>query len=79
VLVPGGQPGSIVKSSNGFGSSSRVPGLNAPAAAGLGAVQNNASSAPLLAVLLTLLVLSLGGYLGMRAWRGARRSGPSAA
>ena len=45
VLVPGGQPGSLVNSSNGFGSSSRIPSLNAPAAAGLGSVQSNASSA----------------------------------
>jgi hypothetical protein len=74
VLVPGGQPGSLVNSSNGFGSSSRVPSLNAPAAAGLGSVQSNASSAPLLAILLAALVLALGGYIGVRSWRGPRRA-----
>ncbi len=74
VLVPGGQPGSLVNSSNGFGSSSGVPSLNAPAAAGLGSVQSNASSAPLLAILLAALVLALGGYIGIRSWRGPRRA-----
>jgi hypothetical protein len=74
VLVPGGQPGSLVNSSNGFGSSSRIPSLNAPAAAGLGSVQSNASSAPLLAILLAALVLALGGYIGIRSWRGPRRA-----
>ena len=74
VLVPGGQPGSLVNSANGFGSSSKVPSLNAPAAAGLGAVQSNASSAPLLAVLLAALVLVLGGYIGVRSWRAPRRA-----
>jgi hypothetical protein len=74
VLVPGGQPGSLVNSANGFGSSSRVPGVNAPPAAGLGVVQSNASSAPLLAVLLAGLVLVLGGYIGIRSWRGPRRT-----
>jgi hypothetical protein len=41
-------------------------------------VQNNASSAPLLAFLLAALVLGLGGYVGIRAWRSAlrRRPGP---
>lgn len=65
VLVPGGQPGSLVHSSNGFGSSSQVPTANT----GLGAVQSNASSAPLLAFLLAAVVLLLGGYVGVRAWR----------
>lgn len=76
VLVPGGQAGSLVHSSNGFGSSSAVPGLNGPGSAGLGSVQNNASSAPLLAFLLAALVLSLGGYVGIRAWRSALRRRP---
>lgn len=71
VLVPGGQPGSLVHSSNGFGSSAQVPGANSPASAGLGSVQNNASSAPLLAFLLAAVVLMLGGYVGLRAWRNA--------
>jgi hypothetical protein len=71
VLVPGGQPGSLIHSANGFGSSSRIPSLDSPPSAGLGAVQSNASSAPLLAFLLAAVVLSLGGYVGVRAWRSA--------
>ena len=74
VLIPGGQPGSLVNSSNGFGSSPRIPSLSAPAVAGLGSVQSNASSAPLLAILLAALVLALGGYIGIRSWRGPRRA-----
>jgi hypothetical protein len=58
-----------VNSSNGFGSSSTVPGVTARASTGLGSIQSNASSAPLLALLLAAVVLSLGGYAGMRAWR----------
>jgi len=68
VLIPGGQPGSLVHSANGFGSSSSVPGLDAPAGSGLGAVQGNASSAPLLAILLSIVLLSIGGFVGRRAW-----------
>jgi hypothetical protein len=80
VLVPGGQPGSLVHSSNGFGSSAKVPGNSSPASAGLGSVQNNASSAPLLAFLLAAVVLTLGGYVGLRAWRNAAaRKGASPA
>jgi hypothetical protein len=71
VLIPGGQPGSLVHSSNGFGSSSSVPGLNAPASGGLGAVQSDASSAPLLAILLALVVIAIGVYAGTRARRPA--------
>lgn len=69
MLVPGGQPDSLVHSSNGFGSSSRVPGAGSPASTGLGAVQHDASSAPLLAFLLAGVVLVLGAFLGIRAWR----------
>jgi hypothetical protein len=69
VLVPGGQPGSLVHSSNGFGSSSSVPGLNAPASAGFRAVQSNASDAPMFAILLALGVIGLGAFVGARAWR----------
>ena len=72
VLVPGGQPGSLVHSSNGFGSSSSVPGLNSQASAGLGAVQSDASSAPLLAILLSLVVIGIGVYAGTRARRPSR-------
>ncbi len=69
VLVPGGEPGSLVHSANGFGSSSEIPGVNAPLPSGLAAVQGNASSAPLLAMLLSLFVLAVGGYVGVRSWR----------
>ena len=74
VLVPGGQPGSLVNSSNGFGSSSSVPGVSASASTGLGSIQSNASSAPLLALLLAAVVLLLGGYAGLRAWRAASQA-----
>jgi hypothetical protein len=76
ILVPGGQPASLIHSSNGFGSSSKVPGAGSPASAGLGAVQSNASSAPLLAFLLAAVVLTLGGFAGVRAWRTGGRRGP---
>jgi hypothetical protein len=72
VLVPGGQPGSLVHSSNGFGSSSSVPGLDAPASAGFRSVQTDASNAPLLAILLALGVMLVGGFVGARSWHAAR-------
>jgi hypothetical protein len=78
ILVPGGQPGSLVHSTNGFGSSSTVPGLHGGSSPGLGAVQGNASDAPLLAGVLTLILLSVGGYLGARAWRRTPGPGPEA-
>ena len=53
------------------GHTAKVPGASSPASAGLGSVQNNASSAPLLAFLLAAVVLTLGGYVGLRAWRNA--------
>jgi hypothetical protein len=74
VLVPGGEPGSLVHSSNGFGSSSAIPGVDAPPVSGLGAVQSNASQAPLLAIGLGILLLGVGGYIGRRAWRPSRRA-----
>jgi hypothetical protein len=74
VLVAGGQPGSLIHSANGFGSSSSVPGLNEPTSAGLAAVQGNAGSAPLLASLLSLILLAVGGFIGARAWRAPRRN-----
>jgi hypothetical protein len=77
VLVPGGQPGSLVHSSNGFGSSSSVPGLNSTPSAGLGAVQSDASSAPTLAILLALVVLAIGAYAGTRARRAPRGTPPA--
>jgi hypothetical protein len=80
ILVPGGQPGSLIHSSNGFGSSSSVPGLDGPPDAGLGAVQGNAGSAPLLAILLSVIVLAIGTFAGVRAWHTPSRGqagGPS--
>jgi hypothetical protein len=75
VLVPGGEPGSLVHSENGFGSSSKVPGLNASSSAGLAAVQSNGSGAPVLAIVLGAVVLAAGAYLGTRGRR-PRRGGP---
>jgi len=69
VLVPGGQPGSLVHSANGFGSSASVPGLNTPASAGLAAVQGGSGSAPLLAIALAAVVMAIGAYAGLRARR----------
>jgi hypothetical protein len=69
LLVPGGQPGSLVHSANGYGSSSAVPGVNAPASAGFRAVGDTASNAPLLAILLAALVITLGLVAGARAWQ----------
>ncbi len=77
VLVPGGQPGSLVHSSNGFGSSSQVPSLDRSPTAGLGSLQSNASSAPVLAIILALVVLGVGGYVGGRAWRSSGGRGPT--
>jgi hypothetical protein len=70
ILVPGGQPGSLIHSANGFGSASSVPGAGAPPSAGLGAVQGS-SSVPLVAILLAVVVLGAGGFVGVRAWRQA--------
>jgi hypothetical protein len=69
VLVPGGQPGSLVASSNGFGSSPQVPGLNAASSTSLGAIQQGGSDAPLLAIVLAIVVLGAGAYLGTRGRR----------
>lgn len=71
-LIPGGQPGSLVHSSNGFGSSSAVPGLNAPAGAGYKAIAVSPSDAPVLAIVLSVVVILLGAFTGSRAWRVAR-------
>jgi hypothetical protein len=51
-----------------------VPGLGSHTQAGLGAVQADASSAPLLTILLALVVLAVGGYIGVRSWRSPRRA-----
>jgi hypothetical protein len=78
MLVPGGQPGSLIHSENGFGSSSEVPGLNVKASAGLAAVQGDGSSAPSAAILLAVVVLGIGAVAGAGAWyrspRGHRRA-----
>lgn len=68
-LVPGGQPGSLVHSANGFGSSSEVPGAGAPLPPGLANAAAGTSSGPPIAVILALVVLGLGVYAGGRAWR----------
>ena len=69
LLVPGGQPGSLVHSGNGFGSSSKVPGLSAPVSAGFRTLGRNSGDAPLLAILLALVVIVLGMFAGARSWR----------
>jgi hypothetical protein len=67
--VPGGQPGSLVDSSNGFGSSSQIPGVTAAVSPGLGSVDGNGETAPIAAFLLAALVLAVGCFLGVRASR----------
>ena len=69
VLVPGGEPGSLVHSANGYGSSPAVPAFGHPASPGLGAVQSSSASGPLVAILLAAVVISVGGFVGVRAWR----------
>lgn len=69
LLVPGGQPGSLVQSANGFGSSSQVPGYNAPVSAGFRTLGRNSSDAPLFAILLAIVVIVLGVLAGARSWR----------
>ncbi len=73
VLVPGGQPGSLIHSSSGFGSSPTVPGLHKAADTGFATVESDSSSAPLIAILLAAVVMTIGGYAGVRAWRTAGR------
>jgi hypothetical protein len=73
MLVPGGQPGSLIHSENGFGSSSEVPGLNVKASAGLAAVQGDGSSAPPAAILLAIVVLAIGVVAGAGAWHRSNR------
>jgi hypothetical protein len=69
ILVPGGTPGSLVHSANGFGSSSQVPGYNAPTSQGFGALQSGSGSGPLLAIVLSVLTLLVGMFFGAQAWR----------
>ncbi len=69
ILVPGGTPGSLVHSANGFGSSSQVPGYDAPTSQGLGALQSGSGSGPLLAIVLSALALLVGVFFGAQAWR----------
>ncbi|MFZ0387135.1 MAG: hypothetical protein WAL22_15820 [Solirubrobacteraceae bacterium] len=78
MLVPGGQPGSLIHSENGFGSSSKVPGLNSQASAGLAAVQGNGSSAPVAAIVLAIAVLAIGGIAGAGVWHRSNRRRPAA-
>ena len=77
MLIPGGQPGSLLHSSDGFGSSPTVPGLNASASTGLGEVQGDASSAPTVAILLAIAVLAIGALAGAHARRGSRNQPPA--
>jgi len=72
-LVPGGQPGSLIHSANGFGSSSLVPELRGPLGSTVIGPQTSASSAPQLAMLLSLVLLAVGLFVGTRAWRGSGR------
>lgn len=69
ILVPGGTPGSLVHSANGFGSSSQVPDYDAPTSQGLGALQSGSGSGPLLAIVLSALALLVGVFFGAQAWR----------
>jgi hypothetical protein len=71
--VPGGQPGSLIHSSNGFGSSPVVPGTRGSTTGNLAAVQSDSGSAPTVAILLAVIVMTIGGFAGARAWRGVRR------
>jgi hypothetical protein len=68
ILIPGGEPGSLIHSANGFGASSKVPGLGSPASGGLTSVHGS-GSVPLVAYLLAGFVLLVGGFVGVRAWR----------
>ena len=76
LLVPGGQPGSLSHSVNGFGASPSVPGLDAPPGPGLGAVEGEADSAPLLSILLAAIVIAIGLASGIGARRASGRSSP---
>lgn len=76
-LVPGGQPGSLIHSANGFGSSSLVPGLRGPLGSTVSTPQASANSAPQLAMFLSLVLLAAGLFVGTRAWRGPRRASRS--
>ncbi len=76
LLVPGGQPGSLSHSDNGFGASSSVPGLDAAPGPGLGAVQGDAGSAPLLSIVLAAMAIAVGAATGIRAHRTPGRPSP---
>jgi hypothetical protein len=76
MLVPGGEPGSLVHSGNGFGSSSQIPGLTSTPSAGLASVQGDAGSAPALAIMLAIIVMAVGAYAGVRARRSSAPQAP---
>jgi len=78
ILVPGGTPGSLVHSSNGFGSSSEVPGYDAPISQGFGALRSGSGSGPLLAIVLSVLTLLAGVFFGAQAWRPRNRGSTGA-
>jgi hypothetical protein len=76
VLIPGGEPGSLIHSSDGFGSSPVVPGLST---SGSDAAQYGSpgdAAAPVLALALAGLVLAVGAFAGVRSVRGPRRQPP---
>lgn len=73
ILIPGGQPGSLIHSGNGFGSSSLIPGVTGPLPLGLvAAAQGTPGGGPPLAVVVALAVLLVGLFAGARAWRSGR-------
>ncbi len=72
LLVSGGQPGSLIHSNNGYGSSSLIPGVTGPLPAGFRSIDGPGSSAPTLAILISVLVLALGALAGAGAWRAVR-------
>jgi hypothetical protein len=69
ILVPGGQPGSLIHSGNGFGASSRVPGIGSAPSTGLANVQDDTGSAPTVSILVAAVLLIAGCAIGVRARR----------
>jgi hypothetical protein len=57
---------------NGFASSTHVPGLNGSSSPGVEAQDTGGSSAPLMAIILAVVVLTAGGFIGARAMRRRR-------
>jgi hypothetical protein len=76
VLIPGGEPGSLIHSSDGFGSSPVVPGLRTSGSEAAQYGSPGDASAPMLALALAGLVLAVGAFAGVRSVRGPRRQPP---